>query len=279
MPFHNIFRVNPTSSSFPRFLNFWSGEDDGTGTGSSAPQYAFVTGRAVTVVAGTIARATVPGSSGLRVQALNGTGSGIGEFGSATGSNLDIGAAATDAYADIGGTWQAASNAAAPLSETVCLGFFDIGSGSTSDDNNICLLYEDATDPSINLYGFGDHEFNLLNGAGTNDRFTTFGISDAVSATESDVQMPWPSTGTFQYVSMVYAVGTGTGDVTLALRINGDDTAVSFTLSDTSGAKTFTHNSALSVMVNAGDLVSWRLNNASGTPSFLCVLLCGFVRD
>lgn len=276
MPIKPVFRVNPTSSSFPRFLNPWSGEDAGTGLGGSAPPYAFSNGRAITVVAGTIARATVPGATGLRIEAIDGDATGTGEQGTVTGSAVDLGAAATSVNGTIGGTWPAATTA--DLTDANCIGFSSITSTTTSDDNNIGILFEDAADNSIDYHGFGDREANIMSGAGTNDRFTTFGVSDAVASTESFVQTPWPVMGTFQYVSMVYAVGTGTGDVTLVMRVNGADSAITFTLSDSSGAKVFVHNEALSVMVNAEDLISWRINNASGTANFRCTLMCGFIR-
>lgn len=269
MPLANVFR---TSGSFARFINVFSGEDDGTGFGASGP-YCFYLPRALTLHTGTIARATAPGSSATtRLECLLGA-----EGGTQTGSDVDLDDPNTSVRGSISGSWTASSDAT--VGSGRCIALSD-GAGSPAlDDTNVSILYDDAATDGISYYGFGDRVANILSGAGTSARYTTFGVSDAVSATQSDVQLPWPIAGTFQHVAILYAVGTSTGPVTVVLQIAGSDTALTFSLSDTSGAATLTTNSALSATVTAGQLVGWRIQNAAGTASFSCALVCGFIPD
>lgn len=269
MPIQNFFR---TSGSFSRFVNPFSGEDDSTGFGGSGP-YCFYLVNDLTLGEGTAARATAPGSSAtVRAECINGT-----EGDSQTGADIDIVDPATSARATIGGTWSASTGASPSAGRHVQI---SAGAGSPAlDDTNISLQYTNASNDQMSHYGFGDRVANLLSGVSAGQvRYTTFGISDAVASTESFVQLPWPVAGTFQTVAMVYAVGTGVDDITLTLRLDGVDTALTFTLSDTGGVVTFQTNTGLEAAVTAGQLVSWSITQ--GTPTagtFSCSLTCGFV--
>lgn len=273
MPIHNLFRVNPaTVAASPRCINPFSGEDDGPGLGASGA-YLFYTPRAIPVHEVAIARNTVPGGGGLRVELINGT-----EGGTQTGADADLGAAATSSRTVVTGTWTVFSDATTASGRHLELS--TISGTTTADDNNITLLYQDASIPELSWYAFGDRVANLLSAvAADTDRFTSFGISDAVSATESDVQVPWPISGIFQHVGICFLMaGAGAGNVTLVLRINGADTAITFTLTDTGGQQV-TSNSVLTANVSAGDLVSWRMRQAAPAGDFACSLICGFMAN
>lgn len=265
---HNIQRASATAS---QFINPWSGTRGLTGVGASGP-YLFYLSRAISLYDGCIARATAPGSSaGHRNEYINGT-----EGGTQTGTDVDLDDPDTSVRSAITGTWNV--SAGAGTSSGHHLAFLPIGSPSGTSPVQQTFVYQDASINGLNWYGWGNRTVNLLQGVtATNDRFTTFGIDSSVNATESVVQTPWPLAGTFQYVDMVYSVGTGTGDVTLVLRIDGSDSAITFTLSDTGGIVTLLSDASLTAAVTAGQLVSWRMQQASGTAAFTCVLMCGFV--
>lgn len=271
MPIQNVSRVNPTTvGASPRVMNPWDGRNDGPGFGASGA-YQFYTARAITIVEGCIARATVPGGGGLRMECINGT-----EGGAQTGADVDLGAAATSVRTTISGTWNISSDATTGSGRVFQLS--TISGTTTSDDNNLTLLYQDALDNRITYCGFGDRVTNLLSGVAADaDRFTSFGVADAVATVESNVQVPWPLAGTFQYVTICYLMaGASQGTVTLVLRVAGVDTAVTFALVD-SGGQTLTSNSALTAPVTAGQLVSWRMRQAAPAGDFACSLICGFI--
>jgi hypothetical protein len=134
---------------------------------------------------------------------------------------------------------------------------------------------QDATDASIDWHGFGSRAFNM--GGTSTGRFVSFGFGGASAPTsESFVGVPWPSAGTFRYVSFVYS-STGGVTTTLALRKNSVDTAITFSLAATAGAFVLVQNTALSVAVAAGDLINWRYIQSAGGGTFTCTLLCGFI--
>lgn len=270
MPIQIVHRDSLTGLS--RFVNPWSGEENTVSTNNSYP---FYNGRAIDIFDGTIRAEVAPGSGNIWRMEME-TGQAAGQIGNdvdLTNPNLDVRSAIT-------GTWSASTGPNFTTSESRSIRLRD-GSGSPPAGQAIqwVFQYEDANDPTVSYYGFGDRLFNLMSGAGAfTTRYTTFAIADSVASTQDAAQMVWPATGKFQYVTFVYSVATGASDVALVLQINGSDTAIAFTLSDSGGAGVLVDNQVLTASVSEGDLVNWRIQNGAVANSVSIVLLCGFHR-
>lgn len=268
MPIHQIFRSHGNVSNF---INPFSGEQDLTGVGGAGP-YLFYPPRVLTIYEGTIKRnAALAAGNTVRLECYNGTEGDRNQ----TGLDVNLDAPNNSVRGTINGSWPASTTSATAQGKHIEL--FTIGTPGAAD-TNVALLYEDALDAGIGYFGFGDRVQNLLSGiAAATNRFTTFGVSDDTNATESNAQLPWPLAGTFQYIGAVYGVDTGNGNTTLVLRKNGVDTTITFTLAETAGAETLLTNSVLSVVVAAGDLISWRMSrDGGGAGGFNITLVCGF---
>lgn len=265
---HNLYRINAAAAD--RFINPWSGENDATGVGGSGP-YLFYPPRDINLYTGCIARAAASGAgTAVITDYVNGT-----EGGTSTGT-VTLSDPATSVRTAFTGSWPASVGATTAAGKHID---FSITGAPAGEENQITYVYQDDTIPGLSWYGFGSRTDNILSGvAATNDRFITAGINGVVGASsETAVQVPWPLAGTFQYVGMVYSIAAGSGSVTLALRKNGADTAITFTLVATAGAATQVTDSSLTATVAAGDLINWRYQQASGTGNFTCVLVWGFV--
>lgn len=263
---HNLFRIN--ASGADQFVNPWSGVRSLTGVGSSAP-FNFYTFRTIPLHGATIARDSASGgSTAVIADFVNGTEGGT-SIGTVTLADPD-----TSVLTDFTGTWSDSVGVANTQGHHVD---FSITGSPTGAENSICYVYQDAALPSLTWTGFGSRTVNLLSGTpAATDRFMTAGMQTTVQTVENRAQVIWPISGTFQYVHGVYLVGTGTGDVTLVLRINGADSAITFTLSDTGSAQTKLQNDVLTASVSAGDLVGWRMQQATSV-NFGCALQWGFL--
>lgn len=265
---HTLYRIN--ASAADRFINPWSGENDATGVGSSGP-YLFYAPRDINLYSGAIARAAASGAGTAVI-----TDYVLGTEGGTSVGTVTLSDPATSVRTEFSGVWTASTGSSTASGRHVD---FSITGAPTLADNQITYVYQDSAIPGLSWYGFGSRVDNILASVtATNDRFTTAGISGVVgAATESFVQLPWPLAGTFQHVGLVYSISAGSGDVTLALRKNGADTAITFTLATNAGAFTLVTDSALTATVAAGDLICWRYQQASGTGSFSCTLVWGFI--
>jgi hypothetical protein len=269
MPIHPIFSSWQTVGA--QDVNPFSGERGNT----SAP-YSFFAPRAITLVEATIARATAPGSGASNIFRCYDGDQRSGGSSQQTGSDVTLSDPNTSVRSNITGSWPAATAGLADLDDDGHHVRYTVGGSPSSDESLVGLLYEDTADNAISYYGYGDYDFNIgsIAGAGVNG-FFTFGMSDDGSTTEADVQLPWPTPGTFKNLGLSYAVQTGGADVTLVLRNGGVDTGLSKTLSDTSGNQTVLLDTTTEVTVSAGDLLNWRFVRAD-TGLFRCVLLLGF---
>ena len=265
---HALYRIN--GSAADRFINPWSGENEATGSGGPGP-YLFYPPRDINLYTGCIARAAATGAGTAVI-----TDYIIGTEGGSSVGTVTLADPATSVRTAFTGTWTASTGSANTSGRHVD---FSITGAPTIGDNQITYVYQDTAIPGLSWYGFGSRVDNILAGvAATNDRFTTAGINGVVgAATESFVQLPWPLAGTFQHVGLVYSTSVGSGDVTLALRKNGADTMISYTLAATGGAFVLVTDSALTAGVDAGDLICWRYQQASGGGGFTCVLVWGFI--
>lgn len=103
--------------------------------------------------------------------------------------------------------------------------------------------------------------------AGTN-RFIAFDWFSTVgsTATEASTQIPWPSAGVFQYCVVWHRTSATANTVQLALRKNGVDTGLVFTLSSTS-ADALASDLTTAVSVAAGDFINWRYVRTAGVDN------------
>jgi hypothetical protein len=152
-------------------------------------------------------------------------------------------------------------------------------SSPAQSENMIAFGYEDSADSSINYHGWGSYSFNIMSGKTiATDYFTTFGIGGTAATltpTEANVKMIWPATGAFKYCAVVYTTPGG-GIVTLAMRIDGEDSGYSFTIPAGETSKTLTTDLTASHPIVAGQTVNWRVNQASSV-GFTCSLIVGFI--
>lgn len=188
-----------------------------------------------------------------------------------TGSTVTLADPSTSVLAAVTGSFPASANATAGQSYS----WRGLVTGTPAvQELQMALVYQDDADDGLSFYGLGSRNQNV---ASTASRFSTFGVAGvAWTATETLAHIPWPSAGTFRRVAIVYSSSTGGGDITLVLRKNTTDTAITFTLPPTAGLKTFTTDLVTTVSVVAGDLINWRHIQAAPLGSFTCVLLCGF---
>ena len=198
---------------------------------------------------------------------------GAGGSGNFEGNAVTVtGAGISTVRTDVEGTLTAAADNS--LTEGYYIHTEDTGSPGNAW-GVVAFIYEDAS-PDVNYYGWGDlFTTDLLSGvaAGTS-AYITFGVTGASTSTEADVQTPWPADGHFQFARGAKAVAAGKGDVTVVLRKNGADTALSMTASEGAGTISDTTNV---VSVSAGDLISWRFVQAAPAGSFQCAMMCGFI--
>lgn len=247
-------------------------------------QSLFYNPRALTIVAATIVRGSAAG--GGNSNTLKCYDSDVAT-GTQTGSTVTLSDPATSVNAAIGGTWTVPDTSPGPNDFNFAEGrhvLLSEGGTPTLERMNYALLYEDTADATISYYSWGHRTRDIMSGVAVDtDRFTTFGCgvertgpqTNTVTATESNVQMPWPATGQFQHIRLVYGSGTGTPAVEVALRIGGADKLV-LTLNG-SGAGAATETNTTAVSVSEGDLVSWRITRKNASATFIGVMTMGFI--
>jgi len=226
----------------------------------------------MTIFEGTSNRNSAPGAGNtIRLACYNGTEGAETQ----TGFSVDLDNLSTSVRATITGMWPISTSATTAQGKHIELQ--NVGAPALGN-YNAALLYEDSLDPGIAYYGFGDRTVNILSGiAAATNRFMTFGINGTTTATEVNVQLPWPLAGAFQHVGLAYSGAAGNGTTTVVLRVNGVDSAITFSLAETASAFALVTNPALTAVVAAGDLVSWRLSrDGAGAGGFSLTLLCGF---
>lgn len=181
-----------------------------------------------------------------------------------TGTTLQL-TSATGGGNVVSGTFGASLIAVSDISNTSAQRHLISGVKQNTPPNQdvrVCWEYTIPTEDDLSWYGFGD-DSSAMTIAATN-RFTAFewsGTATASTTTESVAQIPWPATGSFRraFVRMIC-----TSDVTLVLRKNGIDTAMSLAISAGSPSS---QTSTAVVSVTTGDLLSWRFARTSGAAT------------
>jgi hypothetical protein len=186
----------------------------------------------------------------------------------ALGSALEIDDPATEASADLEQT--------APAVDVSSLGTTQnylntwttdpIGRFSIVATEYLCSLV-----PQLSFYQAGNDFADLVVGA--SDRFGTFNFvnNTGVSTTEAAVQTPWPTSGTFKRCVLVYKGSVAT-TVEVALRKNGADTALLFTLALTASFQGVV-DLTTAVSVAEGDLLDWRFKRTAGAGTVLDLVI------
>lgn len=232
----------------------------------------FYTLNGLTVYDGSMAIDVAPGAGKKQTMTtVNGTGG-------QTGSAVDLIDTNTSVRSAITGAWQASTGAAA--TDGKYLGVAPTGTPASAT-GVMGIHYEDATDSEIDWHGYGDRSFNI--GPGPNQtRYFTFGQNKVLipTAPPNAAQIPWPVAGTFQYLTLVYFLSTGTSNVTITLQLDGVDTALTKTLSDTAGAATWlTPDTTTRISVSAGQLVGWKLTTGATDNGLGFTMALGFIAD
>jgi hypothetical protein len=120
-------------------------------------------------------------------------------------------------------------------------------------------LYEDQTDPTVNIFPWGDGATNITADGSATNFIGFYGLS--FSATEALRQAIMPIAGTFERFFCRYVTSAGT-TYNVEIRVNG---AVIDTVTIAAATVGTLHAETISVPVVAGDLVSFRVLRTGGS--------------
>jgi len=201
-----------------------------------------------------------------------------------TGSIVTVSDPDTSVRSAITGTWPASTSEADGQGKTLHHSL--VGTPPFEICNNSIVYQNNDIDPGIGLYSGGSPNA-AFDTATTTYIYTTFfkGGTGVASTTEANWQIPWPTTGKFKRVFILYksAASALPQSIIFTLRIDGVDTAMTYTLPSllTTNSQCYTESTLEAEITSAGQLVSfgYKKTNAAQTASFTAVYCFGFIAD
>lgn len=141
--------------------------------------------------------------------------------------------------------------------------------------------YQVPSQLGVSFYMVGN-DFTTFSFSGTQTYFPVLGVASPQSS-RSKAQIPWPSAGTLQYISIVWkGLSSGT-TVQVAVESNstlgtGTDLMGPFTLGSTSPTSNYQSIvDGTTGAVNLGDFLNWRIVRTAGTGSSInAIFTLGF---
>jgi len=104
------------------------------------------------------------------------------------------------------------------------------------------------------------------------DTYFPFHFSGGGGGTEVANKTPFPITTTFKRIRVTWKLATST-TLQLALRKNGADTGMVFSLVGSTGVYQTTLDTTTAVSVTAGDLLAWRMKTTTGSATAADLLI------
>ena len=139
-----------------------------------------------------------------------------------------------------------------------------------SSEGIFCSEYAYVADPKVSVYCAGA-DFGGVTFSGS-DSYFPFHFVAGGGSTEAANKTPFPITATFKRIRVKWKLATST-TLQLALRKNGADTGMVFSLVGSTGVWQTTLDTTTAVSVTAGDLLAWRMKTTTGSATTADLLI------